>query len=169
MPTIFIIGFPNSGRTSIMKALSMNEVGIMDRILNIGYMDLVYDGKMALKVLDHMGTFYSDGKINDGMLRDVKTIDPACIIGVIDVSWFSAPIENQIQFMMKVRDIFANKKLFLIASKVDKTSRDKLKMIEKTFGKNIYKLSLEKPRNVEKLRKDILDCFSKNRAGLHSK
>jgi len=62
---------------------------------------------------------------------------------------------------MKIKEMFENKRLFLVASKFDRTSKEKIKIIERAFGKNIYKLKLEHPREVESLRKDIIRYLSK--------
>lgn len=161
IPTVFIVGLPNSGRTSIMRELSNSKVSFLDKTLNLSYMNMVYDGKMALKIVDYQGIIYNEGRLNDTILNDMKAINPKCIIAIIDVSIFAEHIENQIQFIFKIKEMFKNKKIFLVANKVDKTSKNKIRDIEKTFGKNIYKIGLNQPKDTEKLKKDIIRYLTK--------
>ena len=161
MSTIFIVGFPNSGRSFIMRNLSGSNEGFLDKILNISYIDIVYNGRTAIKILDHEGVFSIEGKINDVFMRDVKAIDPECIVAVIDVSWFSPPIENQIQFILKMKEEFKGKKFFVVANKVDKTSKEKLRRIERVFGKKYYKIRINHPEDVEKLKRDLMEFLTK--------
>ena len=156
MPTALIVGFPNSGKTFIVKGLSKRESGVFDKILNISYADLMHDGVPKLKILDHHGIFSTDGKFDHGTIDHLETIKPNYIINIVDVSPFSETIENQINLITKVNNKFKGRKNFLVANKVGKKSRKNLKKIEENFGKNFYKVRINKPGDVKKLREDLL-------------
>lgn len=160
-PTAFIVGVPNSGRTFIMKALSKSNISFFNKLLGVSYIDLIYDGKTKLKIVDHHELFDMDGRFHESALNEIGNMDPKCIVIVLDVSQFSAPIENQIQFVMKMKEVTKNKKIFVIANKLDKTSNEKVKVIEKFFGKAIYKVRFNKPEDSKKLRTDLTSYFVK--------
>jgi len=154
--TALIVGFPNSGKTFIVRELSKSERGTFDKMLNISYVDLMHEGIAKLKILDHLGVFSVDGKIDHGNINILKTINPKYIINIIDVSPFSEPIKNQINLINRINRKFEGKKTFLIANKIGKDSKSKLKKIEEVFGKKFYKIRTNKPEDVEILRKDLL-------------
>lgn len=160
--TAFIVGFPNSGKSFILKELCKRDTGNFDKMLNISYSDFIHDGRSKLKILDHHGLFSLDGKLYDNTIDKLKSIDPKYIIDIVDVSPFTDPIENQINFVTKVNEKFKDKKIFLVANKVDKNSKKKLMKIEEIFGKNFYKVRINKPTDIEPLRKDLLNLLEMN-------
>jgi GTP1/Obg family GTP-binding protein len=156
IPTALVVGFPNSGKTFIVKELSRGGKGVFDKILNISYADVMHEGIVKLKILDHQDIFSVDGKIDHGTVDGLKSINPNYIIDIIDVSYFSEPIGNQINKINRINERFDGKKFFLVANKVDKSSKKKIKKIEEIFGKKYYKIRINKPEDVEKLRKDLM-------------
>jgi len=156
IPTAFVIGFSNSGRSFIIKELCKCKKGFSDKILDISYSDLVHEGIIKLKVIDHQNSFNKDGKVDHRSVDGLKGINPRYIISIIDVSPFSEPVENQINFANKISEKFKEKKVFIVANKVDKNSKNKLKKIEESFGKNFYKIRINKPSDAGKLRKDLI-------------
>lgn len=162
MSTALIVGFPNSGKSFIVKELCKSKEGVFDKMLNISYADLMHDGMVKLKILDHQGIFSTDGKVDHGIIDDIKTINPKYTINIIDVSPFSEPIENQIDLINKVNKKFKGKKSFLVANKVSKKSGRRLKKIEENFGKKFYKIRVDKPEDTKKLREDLLRFLKMN-------
>ncbi|NIO45173.1 MAG: hypothetical protein GTN36_06525 [Candidatus Aenigmarchaeota archaeon] len=156
-PTALVVGFPNSGKTFILKELSKKEKGVFDKILNISHADIIHGGIVKLKIIDHQGIFSLDGKVDRETVKSLKNINPNYIINVVDVSSFSEPIEEQIDVMEKINKIFKGSRTFFVASKIDKSSRKKLKKIEELFGKNFYKVRISKPNDVRKLREDLMN------------
>ncbi len=154
---ILLVGFPNSGKTFLMKELSKNTTHIYDKILNLNYTNLVYNGTVRIEILDHQGPFLKNKKLNQSLIKELKHIDPKGIIAVIDVSTFGEPIGEQIEFIKRISHYFDKKKIFLVANKVTKESKAKLKEITKVFGPNFYKIRNNKPEDVNKLRNDLIE------------
>jgi GTP1/Obg family GTP-binding protein len=121
----------------------------------------MHDGVSKLKFIDHQGLFSKDGKVEDGIIGSLKMINPEYIISIIDVSPFSEPLEKQINLISEVKEKFKNKKNFLIANKVDNSSKNKLKRIEETFGKNFYRVRINKPADIKELRDDLIGFLKK--------
>jgi GTP1/Obg family GTP-binding protein len=159
--TAFIVGFPNSGRSFVVRELCKSSMGVFDKILNISHADLIHDGTVKLKILDHHGTFSRDGKVDRGAIKQLKNIDPKYIINVMDVSQFAEPIEQQIDFIKRVNKNFKSKKVFLVANKVGRKSGKNLRKIREEFGKNFYKIRMNKPKDIEKLRQDLIKFLKK--------
>ena len=155
IPTAFIIGYPNSGKSFILKELCKCKENF-DKILNINYFDVMHDGISKSKILDHQGFFSRDGKINHDIIDELKAIEPQYIISIIDVSPFSEPIENQINFVTEVNKKFKGKKIFLVANKIDKSSKNKLNKIKGVFGNNFYEIRSNNLSDIKKLREDLI-------------
>ena len=159
-PIAIITGFPNSGKSVILKELCNNNMEGFDNILNVSYGDIVHDGVVKLKMLGHQGFFSKDGRIDGKSIYDLMKLGPKYLINVLDVSPFSDPIEKQIEFGDFLKNKFKMKRFLVVANKVDGNSKEKLRKIERKFGKKFYKIGLNKPADVNKLRNDLLHLLT---------
>jgi GTP1/Obg family GTP-binding protein len=154
---VLIIGFPNSGRSFLVKELSKGKTYGYDKILNLNCASLTYDGTVGIEILDHQDVFLKDGKLNQSTLKELKFLDPRCIIAIIDVSMFGEPVSKQIEFIKKISEYFAGKKVFIVANKISKDSKTKIEEIKKAFGPDFYRVKSNRPEDVDKLRKDLIE------------
>ncbi len=137
-----------------MKALAGGRPTFFDKLLNFNYVDLDYNGKLAVRILDHVA-LSSHQVFDKSVINDMKNVNPLAIIGVIDVSKYSDPLEKQIEFILKMREFFSDKPFYIVANKIDETSESKVRKIEEQFGK-VYRIRWNSPEDVLTLKKDIL-------------
>ena len=161
LPTVLIIGLPNTGRTFLLKTLSEGKPTFSDKLLNLDYVDLDHNGKLAARILDHKAFSSSDQLIEKKLIEiveDIRSIDPLAVIGVIDVSKYSEPLEKQVKFILRMKEFFKDKPFYIVVNKIDETSENKIKKIEKEFGK-IYKIRWNSEEDVDILKRDLLECL----------
>ena len=160
LPTMLIVGMSNTGKTFLIKALSENKPVFFDKILSLNYIDLDYNGKFVARILDHIAFSSLQQSIDRNIVNEIKNIDPLAIIGVIDVSKYSEPLEKQVRFISRMKEFFRDKPFFIVANKIDETSESKVKKIEKQFGK-VYKVRWNVAEDVYTLKRDLFENLKK--------
>lgn len=150
IPTIAIAGFPNVGKSTLLKKISKANVEIKNyafttKSLNLGYID------KKIQLIDTPGSLNRFDKMNKIEKQAYLVIKYLAnkVIYVFDVSESCGfPIEDQMLLLNKLIKDF-NKKFIIYCSKVDVVGKGKIE----EFGKRFK--NLEVFYEVDKLKKHI--------------
>lgn len=134
-PSILIAGSRLSGKTSLIKAITGNDISIhpFKGSLSLAYLK---SGDKTLQVIEDCCLI--GGKGNN--LKDLMKLDLISLIYIFDVSKDSEPIEVQLESFENTRKIFDKVPFMVVANKADIADMAKIERLEIKFEK-VYKTS----------------------------
>ena len=135
MPTVCITGFPNVGKTTLLKNLSGARVVIRPypfttQELKVGYLEEDW------QVLDTPGTLNRFNKMNSMEQQAYLAMDLLgnTIIYVFDLSETCGyPFKNQLRLFKRLRKWFKNKRWIIFWAKKDLLNEDQIAMFSRMF------------------------------------
>jgi GTP1/Obg family GTP-binding protein len=147
-PSIFIFGPRYSGKTSLIKKISNSNINRHPFQDGSNFSNLNIFGKQ-IQLIEL--PYYFD---------NVENLLKINIIGgiyIFDVSKNSEPIGNQIENLVRIKKIFNNLKILVLANKFDIADKKKLRKLKK-FIKDLHTISLIDEKSSKKLH-NILKNF----------
>jgi hypothetical protein len=135
-PIFLVTGVRQSGKTSFINVLNPRLSAFLGRQVRFMELPAPIDGT-------------ADGQI--------KKLNSTLVIYIFDVSKDSLPIEKQIEDFENLKKIVSNTPHILVANKVDRADKFKLRTLENRFGK-VVKLSLKNADSLD-LRREFKDLL----------
>ena len=169
VPTVVIAGYPNVGKSSLLKKLSsaepeINSYPFTTKGLNIGYME------EGIQIVDTPGILDRPlHERNDIELHAIVALNylSDIIVYVIDPTEYCGyTIDEQLNLLKEIEKIFPDIPIVIALNKMDIDSEVKSKNIEKTkeqFGNkwDIIEISTNKDKNINLLKRKLLSmCYN---------
>jgi nucleolar GTP-binding protein len=160
LPTVVIAGYPNVGKSTLLKKLTgadveINSYPFTTKGINVGYME-------EIQMVDTPGLL--DRPLyerNDIELQAILALNYLAnlILFIIDASEFCGyTIDEQINLFKEIRELF-KVPIVVAINKIDLVDEERIKEVEdklKDFEiEAIYKISADKEIGLEELKKDI--------------
>ncbi len=180
LPTVVVVGPPNTGKSSLVKAYSDAKVEIAaypftTKNITFGHMSFseLGDLELTVQVVDTPGLF--DRPLNERKKEEVIAIKALATIGTVAIFLFDASIQStldtnsQFRVLRDVLKVFKKKdKLIPVINKMDIADLNYLRMIitglEKIGYKEneVVKISVIKDEGLSELKKEIHSKLVKN-------
>jgi GTP1/Obg family GTP-binding protein len=153
--SVMIFGLPNSGKTTLAKWLCGTSLTVSDFLDRISYGVANLAGRKIM-VYD-VNLFEAYGELNSLASKSAALLNPKIGLAVVDLSRFSAPLDKQLEFLSQAASLFKFEKQIYIARKLDRSSREKLRVLKERVG-SFYKVD---ERDVEKFKKQLAEELEK--------
>jgi GTP1/Obg family GTP-binding protein len=140
-PSIFIFGPRYSGKTSLIKKISNSNINHHPFQDGLNFSNLTI-GEKTIQLLEL--PYYFDN------FEDFLKINAIGGIYVFDMSKNSEPIDNQIENFIRIKKIFNNFKILVLANKLDIADEKKLRKLKKLI-KDLHTISLIDEKSSKKL------------------
>ncbi|ADG13226.1 small GTP-binding protein [Methanocaldococcus infernus ME] len=159
LPTIVIAGYPNVGKSTLLKKLTgadveINSYPFTTKGINVGYLE-------EFQIIDTPGLLDRPlHERNDIELQAILALNYLAnlILFIIDASEYCGfPIESQIKLLDEIRELFKIP-IFVAINKVDLADEEAVKKVEEELRKrslDYIKISADKELNLEELKKEI--------------
>ncbi|WP_456419971.1 NOG1 family protein [Methanocaldococcus infernus] len=159
LPTIVIAGYPNVGKSTLLKKLTgadveINSYPFTTKGINVGYLE-------EFQIIDTPGLLDRPlHERNDIELQAILALNYLAnlILFIIDASEYCGfPIESQIKLLDEIRELFKIP-IFVAINKVDLADEEAIKKVEEELRKrnlDYIKISADKELNLEELKKEI--------------
>ncbi|ACX72624.1 small GTP-binding protein [Methanocaldococcus vulcanius M7] len=160
LPTVVIAGYPNVGKSTLLKKLTgadveINSYPFTTKGINVGYMG-------EIQMVDTPGLLDRPlHERNDIELQAILALNYLAnvVLFVIDASEFCGyTIEDQINLLREVKQLF-NVPIIVAINKIDLASEDKIKEIEEKLKKlgveTVLKISANSEINLDTLKEKL--------------
>ncbi len=165
IPTIVVAGYPNVGKSSLVKIISsatpkIDYYPFTTKSINIGYTKF---NNIRFQILDTPGLLDREllkrNKIELQAIIALKYLAKK-IAFIIDPSESCGyPITNQINLYREICKLFPEIPIFLIFNKMDLISKERLEIIKKNeiFNENIFFIIAVQGEGIPKLLEELFD------------
>ncbi|NOR85912.1 GTP-binding protein [archaeon] len=169
-PSIVLTGFPNVGKSSLLKKLTganpeIKSYPFTTKGIMVGYLE-----KRA-QILDTPGLLDRPEKLRNNIeLRAISAIKNISniIVFVFDVSEIAYPKEKQLELFDEIKNNF-DVKIFACMNKSDAAKKDTIDYLEKNIDCPVYFTSTITGAGIEEFKKVLLDNIESNMSSFKQK